>query len=115
MGCTPLLYSLAMRKCAIAEYLVSQGASTAGSMCKSCPSDSTVFHYAVSSGSVKLLQLLLDTAPSEIYINHAALHPIHLAVYNNHVECVKMTLDHVSQGINAFYYEIMFIAMGSPI
>lgn len=100
-GCTPLLYSLHKKKHAIAKYLVSQGASTGGSTCKAWSTRGfTAFHYAAAYGSVELFQLLLEKAPSGFYVSHDPIHPIHLAVLNNNAECVKLMLDHASQGMN---------------
>ena len=99
MGCTPLLYSLQKGEIAIAEYLVSQGVSTAGSTCKAFKTAGfTAFHYAATSKSVDLLRSLFEKSPNEIYINLYPIHPIHLAVLDNSAECVKSILDHISQG-----------------
>lgn len=90
MGCTHLLYSLHVGQVAIAEYLVSQGASIAGSTCEIWPTRGfTPFHYAAALGSTELLRLLLEKAPSEIYVSRDPVHPIHLAVLNDAAECVK--------------------------
>ena len=106
-GCTPLLYSLHKGQLTIAEYLVSQGASTASSTCELWSSRGfNAFHYAAVSGSVNLLRLLLEKAPSEIYISHDPIHPIHLAVLGCHAECVQLMIDHVNQGMNALPYRI---------
>ena len=107
-GCTPLLYSLHKSRIAIAEYLVSQGASIEGDTCQGWTSRGfTAFHYAAVSGSVELLRLLLDKAPSEIYVRRDPIHPVHLAVLEDRAECVKLMLDHASQGMNAFSYRIL--------
>lgn len=97
-GCTPLLYSLHNGKQAIAEYLVSHGASIAGNSCELRPTRGfTVFHYA-AVWNANLLGLLLEKAPSEIYAIQDPIHPIHLAVLNGNAECVELMLDHTSQG-----------------
>ena len=99
MGCTPLLYSLHKEQTAIATYLVSQGASTAGSTCETWPTQGfTAFHYAAARNSDELLGVLLQKSPSEIYVNDDPIHPLHLAVLEDNAECVKLILDHVSQG-----------------
>ncbi|KAF6222560.1 hypothetical protein HO133_000605 [Letharia lupina] len=99
MGCTPLLYSLHKDQHAISEYLVSQGAPTAGSTCEFFPTRGfTAFHYAAARGSVQLLRLLLEKAPSEMYANHDPIHFLHYAVLENNTECVKLMLEHASQG-----------------
>ena len=103
MGCTPFLYSLHTMKYAIAEYLVSQGASIIGSTCGYWPTRGfTAFHYAAIADSVVLLRLLLEKAPGDIYSSHSPIHPIHLAVLNENAECVKLMLDHASEGKKAF-------------
>ena len=99
MGCTPLLYSLRKRKIAIAEYLVSQGVSTAGNTCRAFTTAGfTAFHYAAAGNSVDLLRSLFEKSPSEIYLKLYPIHPIHLAVLYNSTECVNLILDHISQG-----------------
>ena len=102
MGCTPFLYSLHTMKYAIAEYLVSQGASIIGSTCENWATRGfTAFHYAAIADSVVLLRQLLEKAPSDIYNSHSPIHPIHLAVLNDNAECVKLMLDHANEGRNA--------------
>ena len=99
-GCRPLLYSLHHGELAIAEYLVSQGASIAGSTCEAWKTRGfSAFHYAAAQGSVELLRLLLEKAPSEIHASHDPIHPIHLAVLNGNTECVELMVDHVRQGM----------------
>ena len=99
MGCTPLLYSLHKGHTTIATYLVSQGASIAGTTCKAWETRGfTAFHYAAAYRSAELLRLLLDRSPMEIYINRDPIHPLHLAVLNCSSECVELMLDYVSQG-----------------
>ena len=102
-GCTPLLYSLHQRKLAIAEYLISQGATIAGHTCEFWPTRGfTAFHYAAMVDSAVLLQLLLEKAPRDVYSSYSPIHPIHLAVLNDNAECVKLMLDHASEGKKAF-------------
>lgn len=98
MGCTPLLYSLQCGEDAIAEYLVSHGASIAGSTCELRSTRGfTVFHYA-AVWNAKLLRLLLEKAPSEINLTLDPIHPIHLAIFRGNADCVELILDHASQG-----------------
>lgn len=100
MGCTPLLYALWFRQDAIAEYLISRDASIAGSACELWSTRGfTVFHYA-AIWNPELLRLLFEKAPSEIYVIHDPIHPIHLAVFRGDTDCVKLILDHASQGRN---------------
>ncbi len=87
----------------IAEYLLSQGASTAGITCEVWDTRGfTAFHYAAAWGSVELLRLLLEKSPSEIYLRHDPIHPLHLAVLIDSAECVRVMIDHVSEGMNLF-------------
>ena len=103
MGCPPLLYSLHIGRDTIAEYLISQGASTAGSTCELWRTRGfTAIHYAAAWGSVKLLRLLLEKSPNEIYLSHDPIHPLHLAVLNDNAECVRVMINHVSEGMNSF-------------
>lgn len=99
MGNTPLLYSLHKGKIAIAEYLVSQGVSTADRTCRAFPTAGfTAFHYAAAWNLIDLLRSLFEKSPSEIYVNLHPIHPIHLAIIHDSTECVKLILDHISQG-----------------
>ena len=107
-GCTPLLYSLHKDQYVIAEYLVSQGATTAGSTCDLWGTRGfTALHYAAASGNVELLRLLLEKSPNEVFLNHNPIHPIHLAIWHSNADCVKFILDHVSQGTNSHMVVIL--------
>ena len=98
LGCTPLLYALPCRQGAIAKYLVSRGASIAGNACELRSTRGfTVFHYA-AIWYPELLRLLFENVPSEIYVIQDPIHPIHLAVFRGNTDCVKLILDHASQG-----------------
>ena len=100
MGCTPLLYALPCGQDAIAEYLVSKGASIAGNACELRSTRGfTVFHYA-AIWYPELLRLLLEKAPTEIYVIYDPIHPIHLAVFRGDTDCLKLILDHASRGRN---------------
>lgn len=100
MGCTPLLYALPYGQDAIAEYLVSRGASIVGNACELRRTRGfTLFHYA-AIWNLELLRLLFEKAPSEIYVIRDPIHPIHLAVFRGDTDCVKLILDHASQGRN---------------
>lgn len=108
MGCTPLLYSLRKGQHALSRYLVLKGASTAGSACEFCSTRGfTAFHYAAFSGLVELLRLLLKKAPSEIYVNRDPIHSLHYAVLENNTECVKLMLEHASQGMHLSSYRLL--------
>ena len=106
LGCRPLLYSFQRGKLAITKYLLAQGASTAGSTCKSWRTRGfTVFHYAAVMGSAELLSLLLEKAPNEIYAKSNPIHSLHVAVFNGNSECVKLILDHANLGKSSFRYQ----------
>lgn len=103
MGCTPLLYSFHKDQFAIAKYLISQGASIAGSTCEAWSTRGfSVFHYAAAKRYVGLLRLLLEKFPSEVYLASDPIHPLHYAVLDDNTEGVKLMLDHASQGMNIF-------------
>ena len=101
LGCTPLLYSLHKGQYAIAIYLVSKGATTAGNTCNMWKTRGyTALHYAAASGEVELLRLLLERGPCRVFLDQDPIHPIHLAVLYDKAECVRLILDHISQGTN---------------
>ena len=101
-GCTPLLYSLHKGQPSISKYLVSRGCSIKGSTCAKWETRGfTSLHYAAAYGDVELLRLLLERGPSEVFLNNDPIHPMHVAVLRNNVDCVKLILDHVSQGTNS--------------
>ena len=107
-GCTPLLYSLHNEQYAISEYLVSEGAITTGSTCDIWQTKGyTALHYAAACGEAELLRLLLEKGPSEVFSDHDPVHPIHLAVLQNNADCVKLILDHISQGTNSYWVVIL--------
>ncbi len=111
MGCTPLLYSLLKGQNVISEYLVSQGASITGNTCQDWSSRGfTAFHYAAFSGSIKLLQLLLEKAPSQLYVCRDPIHPLHLAVLHDNAECVRVMIGHVREGMNSFSQRLLLYA-----
>ena len=90
MGCTPLLYSFHKGQFAIAEYLISQGASIAGRVCEDWSTRGfSVFHYATGNGYVGLLRLLLEKFPSEIFLIKDPIHPIHYAILSDNAEGVN--------------------------
>ena len=98
-GCTPLLYSLHLRRFDIAEYLLSHGAAVGGKTCESYPTRGfTAFHYAAAFGPTKLLALLLDRAEESPSQFCRPIHPLHLAVLNNHIKCVKLLLENSVKG-----------------
>lgn len=81
LGCTPLLYSLHKGQGSISRYLVSQGSSIKGITCAMWETRGfTALHYAAAYGDVQLLRMLLEKGPSEVFLNHDPIHPIHLAI-----------------------------------
>ena len=93
-GCTPLLYSLQLQRFDIAKYLTSQGAAVGGKTCQSYPTRGyTALHYAAAFGLTELMELLLDRAQERLSRYCRPIHPLHLAVANNHIDCVKLLLE----------------------
>ncbi|KAL9035685.1 MAG: hypothetical protein Q9180_004729 [Flavoplaca navasiana] len=93
-GCTPLLYSLHLQRFDMAEYLVSQGAAVGGTTCDFYPTEGyTAFHYAARFGLTKFMELLLDRAEERPSRYCRPIHPLHLAVFNNHIDCLKLLLE----------------------
>ena len=102
-GCTPFLYSLHKEQYDISKYLVAEGATTAGSTCDMWQTRGfTALHYAVASGEAELLRLLLERSPCQVFLDHDQIHPIHLAVLYDRADCVRLILEHISQGTD-FY------------
>lgn len=103
--CTPLLYSLHKRQYAMAKHLISQGATTVGSTCDMWATHGyTAFHYAADRRDAELLQFLLQRSPSENHLERRPIHPmhpIHIAILRRNAECVKLLLDHNSEGKNS--------------
>ena len=91
---TPLLYSLHKMRPTVAEYLVLQGASTKGHSCERWETRGySVFHHAASMDSSRVLKALLEKKAQEFMDLDNDIHPVHLAVANGHVECVKLMID----------------------
>lgn len=107
-GCTALLYSLYNGQYAISKYLISEGATTAGSTCDMVKTKGyNAFHYAAAYGQTELLQLLLEKSPNEIHLDHNPVHPIHLAILQGNPDSVSLILDHISQG--TISYSVMVL------
>ena len=71
----------------IAEYLVRNGASIAGTSCELW--STRVFHYAASYGYSKLL----DRSTQGYLDLDDPIHTIHLAAANRHADCVETIVD----------------------
>ena len=100
LGCTPLLYSLAMNKPEIAEFLVRHGASITGQTCLNWSSRGyTPLHYAACDGNLGLLECLLNRGALELIDVGSPVHPIHLATANGHTKCVEMIQDRSYHGM----------------
>lgn len=98
-GCTPVLYAFSEGQFDIAGYLISQGASIAGTACSVTPTQGyTPFHYAAGYGLVQILRNLFERTSGEIAHCCRPVHPIALAISNDHPECVKLIMDHARRG-----------------
>lgn len=95
-GCSPLLHLLLQSplgkdKIEMVEFLVLQGASIEGVAGHRWPvSWYTVFHFAADFGYTTLLQILLDKHPFALFELETLIHPLHLAVFFGHYECVQL-------------------------
>ena len=98
-GCTPLLYSLHLQRFDMAEYLLSQGAAVGGTTCQTYRTRGyTAYHYAAAFGLTRLMELLLDRAEVRPSRYCRPIHSLHLAVINNHIDCVKLLLEDSVKG-----------------
>lgn len=103
-GCSrPLLYALHMSPLSrtqldIVELLAMRGASIAGLSCGfSAPKGRSVLHYAAEFGYLELLKILLDKHPMAIFELRTTVHPIHLATWYGHSDCVECLVDYHKQ------------------
>lgn len=102
-GCTPLLYALHLGRSDIAKYLLSQGAAITGRTCQVHETHGyTTFHHAAVSGDVEFMRELLDSVQDDISQHCRPIHPIHLAVLNNNIGCVKLLLENASGKASLF-------------
>lgn len=102
-GCTPLLYALRLGRSDIAKYLLSQGATITGKICQGYETRGyTAFHYAAVRGDVEFMRELLDSRKDDISQHCRPIHPIHLAVFNNSIGCVKVLLENASGKASLF-------------
>lgn len=99
-GDTPVLYAFARGQFEIAENLISNGATIAGSEGDmSISRGYTPFHYAATAGKAQILRMLFEKAPQGILRCCQPVHPIHLAVASGHAECVELIINHVRGGM----------------
>lgn len=105
-NCVPLLYCLSCihdndRGPELAEYLFSRGASIAGETSIQYQTRGyTAFHYAAANGFTDLLRKLHQSAPKAwTELSRSPIHPIHLAVAREHIDCVQYILQQ-SQGLS---------------
>ena len=99
-GCPPLLFALFHERTQIAEYLIHQEASLDGSACHLWNTQGyTVFHFAAGGGWANLLELLITQSPEMILEIETAVHPLHLAIANGHVDCFDLIVNHAFKGI----------------
>ena len=90
-GCTPVLYACIRGEFEVAKLLVSKNASMTGSSCSLTRARGwTPFHHAAASGDAELLRALFERASYEMKSCYLPVHPLHLAVANDRVECVKL-------------------------
>lgn len=98
-GCTPVLYAFTKGRFDIAGYLISQGASIAGAACSTTSTRGyTPFHFAVGFGLVQVLRILFERAPQDIVRCCRPIHPIALAIAGDHLQCIKLIMDHAREG-----------------
>ena len=96
-GCTPLLYALHLDHTHIAKYLLSQGATIIGRTCQRYMTYGyTVYHYAAWRGDVHFMRDLLSNSQDDISQHCHPIHPLHLAILNNNIDCTKLLLDDTS-------------------
>ena len=104
-GCTPLLYALHLARSDIAKYLLSQGATMTGKTCQGYKTHGyTAFHYAAVHGDEEFMRELLDSKQDDISQHCHPIHPLHLAVLNNRIGCVKLLLENASGKGSLFYF-----------
>ena len=63
-------------------------------------SGNTALHWACLYGHADLVQALLDSRATADCLNNEQLAPIHLAVYGNHHNILKILLEHTTTLIN---------------
>ena len=93
LKCNPLLYSLHYRQPAIAHLLVENGAKRSAITCACWDTHGyDAIQYAASLGYSELLELLLEKSPKPR--PRSAVDPIHLAAAGEHLDCLRLLLDH---------------------
>lgn len=93
-GCTPLVLSCFYGHWTLCHFLIENGADLQG---QTCDSKSTAgygaVHYAARSGKDELLSILLK---QNVPLSHGDPEPFHFAAENDHVNCLKLLLEHES-------------------
>ena len=98
-GCTPLLYSLHLRRLAIAEYLALEGAAPAGKICHDFnPLGLSAFHLGAEFNYLELLRILLERHLNQYLHLTDPIHPFHLAIAFQATECVSLMISHIGTG-----------------
>ena len=98
-GCTPLLYSLRLRKPAIAEYLALEGAAPTGQACHYFnPLGLSVFHLAAKHNYLELLRILLERHLNQYLHLTDPIHPFHLAICFQATQCVFLMISYIGKG-----------------
>lgn len=93
LGCTPLLYSLAVGQFEVAELLLAEHPDVSGTLCNRFDEcGHSVFHLCAAYGQTKLLANLLENHPDALQTDNS-VQTLHSAVARGHLETVKTMLD----------------------
>ena len=94
-GCTSLMYSLYMRREAIAEYFATKGALPTGKACSHFNRPGyTAFHCAAEANYRNVLRTLIEKHPSQYIQLVHTFHPIFLAIIVQSIECVELMIEY---------------------
>lgn len=98
-GCTPLLYSLGLGQLAIAEYLALEGAAPTSKICHHInPLGHSAFHLAARFNHLELFRILLERHPNQYLHLTDPLHPFHVAIVSQAIECVSLMISQTGKG-----------------